>query len=245
LFEDQHLLALDKPSGLPTSPDRYDPQRPSLMVLLHRDIARRAAWVQQRQITCLANAHWLDFETTGVLMLAKDKPTLVALANQFGSNQPLESYLALVQGTPASPAFEVAAKLAPHPVKLGLMRVDARHGKQARTSFAVLERFRGYTLLQCQPWTGRTHQIRVHLRASGLSIVGDMLYGGSPLLLSSLKRGYRLKPGQTERPLLSRVTLHAEQLQLDHPTDASPVTITAPWPKDLSVAVKYLRRYAA
>jgi RluA family pseudouridine synthase len=245
LFEDDHLIALDKPAGLLTSPDRYDPERPNLMKLLHRDVERGATWARQRQLSYLANAHRLDLETTGVLLLAKDKPTLVALTNQFGSNKPLKTYLALVHGTPSSPAFDVDAKLAPHPAKAGLMCVDMRRGKQAHTSFEVLERFRGYTLLKCQPRTGRTHQVRVHLLVSGLPIVSDMLYGGGALLLSRLKSGYRRKPGQAERPLLRRAALHAAQLQISHPANGTEVVITSPWPNDLTVAVRYLRRYAA
>ena len=84
----------------------------------------------------------------------------------------------------------------------------------------------------------------MHLRQAGLPIVGDTLYGGSPLLLSRLKTDYQLKPGKTERPLIDRVALHAEELRLAHPVTGVEVVITAPWPKDLTVAVKYLRRYA-
>ena len=83
--------------------------------------------------------------------------------------------------------FEVDLKIAPHPVKIGLMRVDEKDGKKARTEFQVLERFNRHTLLQCLPTTGRTHQIRAHLQRVKLPIVGDALYGGAPLLLSSLK----------------------------------------------------------
>jgi 23S rRNA-/tRNA-specific pseudouridylate synthase len=122
--------------------------------------------------------------------------------------------------------------------------VDAKHGKKSRTQFDVLERFSGYTLLKCRPLIDRTHQIRVHLCHAGLPIAGDSLYGGRPLLLSSLKREYRLKGDKTERPLMSRVALHAEQLSIAHPATGDTVTITAPWPKDLRVTVKYLRRYA-
>jgi len=108
----------------------------------------------------------------------------------------------------------------------------------------VLERFRDRTLLQCEPLPGRTHQIRVHLRYAGFPLIGDALYGGKPLLLSHLKKDYRLKPKEIERPLMARVALHAEELSLPHPVSGKPLKITAPWPKDLVVAVKYLRRYA-
>jgi RluA family pseudouridine synthase len=244
LFEDECLLALDKPSHLLTSPDRFDPERPNLMNLLHRGIERGAAWARERRLTYLANVHRLDFETSGVILLAKDKPTLVALANQFGTEKPSKTYLALAHGAPTGDAFEVNAKLAPHPAKIGQVRVDAKHGKKSRTQFDVLERFSGYTLLKCRPLIDRTHQIRVHLRHAGLPIAGDSLYGGRPLLLSSLKREYRLKGDKTERPLMNRVALHAEQLSIVHPATGGTVTITAPWPKDLRVTVKYLRRYA-
>ncbi|MDB6112205.1 MAG: Pseudouridine synthase [Pedosphaera sp.] len=244
LFEDEHLLALDKPSRLLTSPDRYDPQRPNLMKLLHAGIERGTPWAKSRGLTYLMNAHRLDFETSGVILLAKTKAALVALANLFGTEKPVKTYAALVHGMPVKPAFEVDAKLAPHPVKIGLVRVDEKNGKRSRTQFELLEKFTGYALLKCLPLTGRTHQIRVHLRHAGLPIVGDELYGGAPLLLSRLKSGYRLKPKKTERPLLDRVALHAEQLSLVHPVTSETISISAPWPKDLTVAVKYLRRYA-
>ena len=244
LFEDEHLLALDKPAGLLTSPDRYDPQRPNLMKLLHAAIAAGKPWARERELAYLMYAHRLDFETSGVLLLAKNKPALVALANLFGSEKPLKQYVALAQGTPAEDKFEVEAKLAPHPLKIGLMRVDPKNGKKSGTRFEALEKFSGYTLLRCEPLTGRTHQIRAHLRHVGLPIVGDGLYGGKPLWLSRLKRDYRLKPGHEERPLLSRVALHAEKLTLPHPVTGRDRNHHRAWPKDLKVAVKYLRLFA-
>ena len=89
----------------------------------------------------------------------------------------------------------------------------------------------------------RKRAVRAHLRYAGLPIVGDEPYGGKMLWLSRLKRGFRLKPGHTERPLLSQATLHAEGLTLAHPVTGQPVDVSAPWPKDLMVALKYLRRY--
>jgi RluA family pseudouridine synthase len=245
LFEDEHLLALDKPAGLLVSPDRYDAQRPNLMKLLHAGIERGTPWARERGLTYLMNAHRLDFETSGVILLAKTKPVLVALANLFGAEKPAKTYLALVHGRPVKPAFEITAKLAPHPVKIGLIRVDEKNGKRSKTSVELVEAFRANSLLKCMPATGRTHQIRVHLRHAGLPIVGDTLYDGAPLLLSHLKSGYHLKPNRTEKPLIDRVALHAAELKFAHPVTGAEIVITAPWPKDLTVAVKYLRRYAA
>ena len=170
LYEDEHLLALDKPSGLLTSPDRDDPNRPNLMKLLHAGIADSKPWAKERGLSYLMNAHRLDVETSGIILLAKSKPVLVELANLFGSEKPTKAYAALVRGCPTTEQFHVEAKLGPHPLKVGFIRVDAKHGKGAHTNFEVRERFDGWTLLTCRPLTGRTHQIQVHLRHVGLPI---------------------------------------------------------------------------
>ena len=246
LWEDDHLLALNKPAGLPVSPDRSDPARPSLMNLLHRGIQRGAPWAKSRGLAYLMNAHRLDSATTGVLLLAKNKPALVSLANQFGAPKPRVTCLALARGSKTENTFAADARLAPHPLQTGVMRVDVKNGKPSRTEFTVRERFpaAGCLLLECRPFPVRPHQIRVHLKHLRLPLVGDPIYGGPPLLLSTLKPGYRLKPGQTERPLISDAALHCEQLLIAHPADSHETKITAPWPKDLAVAIKYLRRYA-
>lgn len=244
LFEDDSLLAISKPPGMLTSPDRYDPERPNLMKLLHSGIAEGKPWAKQRGLSYLANAHRLDFDTSGVILLAKTKPALVALANLFGCEKPVKIYVAILPGTPPEPKWEVDAPIAPFPGRPGHMRVDPKNGKKSRTAFEVREQFRGYTLVQCRPFTGRTHQIRVHLKHWGLPICGDRVYGGRPLLLSELKDEYRLKPGKVERPLIATTALHAEELTVPHPITGAEVKITAPWPKDFAVAVKNLRRHA-
>jgi 23S rRNA pseudouridine1911/1915/1917 synthase len=245
LYEDEHLLALDKPSGLLTSPDRANPDRPSLTKLLHAGIERGASWAVEGKRTYLMPAHRPDCETSGMILLAKSKPVLITLVNLFSAEKLAQKHAALVQDAPAEDRFTVEAKLAPHPMRLGFMCVDPRRGKRSLTVFEVRERFAGFTLLQCEPLTHRPYQIRVHLRHVGLPAVGDRAYGGRPLLLSRLKRVYRLKPNQIERPLIARAALHAEALTLPHPVTGEALTITTPWPKDLTVALKYLRRYAA
>ena len=168
----------------------------------------------------------------------------MALADLFGAEKPLRHHVALAWGNPPEKNFEVDAKLAPHALKLGEVCVSFREGKKSLTRFEVLEQFSDWCLLRCTPLTGRTHQIRIHLKHAGFPIVGDELYSGKQLWLSRLKRDFRLKPGREERPLISRVALHAEELSLVHPTTNETIVIKSEWPKDIRVAVKYLRQYA-
>ena len=243
LAEDPHLLALDKPAGLLVSPDRYDRDRPNLMRLLHDGMAAGKPWATGRGLDYLANAHRLDFETSGVLLLAKDRPSLVRLAEMFGNGVPRKTYVALVSGTPPA-EFEVDLKLRPDHLDPSRMRW-ARDGKKALTRFVLREDFGGVSLVECRPETGRTHQIRVHLLAAGFPILGDPLYGGTRrLFLSQLKRGYRPKPGEEERSLTPRMALHAWRLELPHPVSGEPFVAEAPWPRDIEVALKHLRRHS-
>ena len=244
VHEDDDLLAVDKPSGLLTSPDRYDRDRPNLMKLLHAGIAEGKPWALEHNRSYLSNAHRLDFGTSGIILLAKNKPALIKLADMFGSNKPLKRYVAIINGTPTRDQFDVDVRIAPHPGKPGVMHIDKRYGKKSMTRFTVMEKFRNHTLLRCEPVTGRTHQIRVHLRYAKLPIVGDATYHGAPLKLSRLKRRYTIKEGEIEKPLMARVALHAEELTLPHPVTGEMITIKCEWPKDFAVAVKYLRRYA-
>ena len=245
LFEDAHLLAIDKPAGLCLAPDPSLPDRPSLMRLLHAAIADGKPWARERGLAYLMNVHTLDTEAGGVLLLARDKATFTKLADLFGSDRLDRRYLALVRGEPAGLAFDVEAKLAPHPVRPDFTRVDQRGGKKSKTGVEVLEQFAGYALVKCRAFTDRTHQIRVHLWHAGFPVVGDELYGGRKLWLSRLKKNYRLKEGHEERPLLSQPAMFLEQLSLPHPVSGETLTIAAPWPKDLKVAVKYLRQFGS
>jgi RluA family pseudouridine synthase len=244
LFEDGHLLALDKPAGLLLTPDALAPERPNLMGLLHAGIADKKPWARERNLEFLDHAHRLDFDTSGVLLLAKDKTALIALTNEFSSEKVQVKYLALAWGRPPEKNFTVNAALAPHPLKIGEMRVAPAEGKPAQTDFEVLEQFSDWVLLRGVLRTERIHQVRVHLKHAGFPVVGDELYGGKKLWLSRLKKNFRLKPGHEERPLIARAALHVEELNLPHPVTGEKLTLQSGWPKDLKVAVKYLREFA-
>ncbi len=245
LFEDGHLLALDKPTGLLSLPDHDHPERPSLLGLLHAGIAQGKSWARERGLTHLTLVNRLETEVGGIVLFAKSKPVQVQLSNLFGAEKPLLRYLCLVSGAPPEDQFEVNAPLAPDLRQVGETKVDTRHGKKSRTLFSVLERFSRWTLLKCEPLTARPHQIQAHLRYVKLPIAGDAFYGGRPLLLSRLKPAYRLKPGRQEQALLGRTALHAAGLTFNHPVTGEPLNIESPQPKDLTVALKYLRQYAS
>lgn len=244
LFEDEHLLALDKPAGLPGAPDASAPGETNLTQLLHQGIARGASWAAERKLSHLAACHRLDAEVGGVFLLAKSKAVHAAIADQFGVEKPLRTFIALICGQPREESFQVGAKVGRNAEREGAMRLD-RTGRKAATLFQVAERFAGYCLMKCQPLTDQPHQIRLHLKSRGLPVVGDRFYNGPDLWLSRLKPQYRLKPGHTERPLLPALALHLEEVNFTHPVSGEPVAIQAPWPKDLKVAVKYLRLYAS
>ncbi len=192
--------------------------------------------------------HRLDKETSGVLLFAKNIEAQRHLSHQFQNNTISKEYVALVAGRPTDREGEIDAPLAPHPASPQRM-VVTRDGRPARTEWRVEETFRDYTLLRVFPRTGKTHQIRVHLKHIGLPLAIDALYNPPGpreeigLRLSQFKRGYRANRGEEERPLISRLTLHAEKLRFQS-TGSESVEVTAELPKDLRVALNLLRKYS-
>ncbi len=243
LYEDPDYLALDKPPGLPVSPDPLHPERPSLLALLHAGIKEARPWASERGLTFLMQTHRLDAEASGVLLLARSKAMVSKTASVFGSELPSWRYLAIVSRVPPDDEFEVEVRLSTRPAPQGFYRLDPQRGKRSRTQFKVLERFSRHALLECRPFTDRVHQVRAHLRFRGFPVAGDSLYNGRPLLLSNLKPEYRLKPNRTERPLTPLPALHCEKVMLAHPRTGQPLEIAAALPKDFAVALRYLERY--
>lgn len=225
LYQDDRVVVLDKPSGLAVIPERWESDAPSLATL-----------VPGKPV------HRIDKETSGVVLLALDEAAFVDLARQFEERRIAKRYLALVHGTPRWSELRCEQPLS--------IAADRRHrtvvgpgGKEAVTEFSVRERFRGFCRIEARPLTGRTHQIRAHLAHLGHPIVGDVLYGGAPLLLSGFKRGYKAR--DQERPLIARVALHALSIGFRHPETGDWLTVEAPLPEDLDVALRQLNKWAA
>ncbi len=251
IFEDDSLIAFDKPSGLLVAPDRWDKSRENLMDLVHAKMGHG-----------VANVHRLDADTSGLLLCAKTKPALDFLSGQFQSKTVMKKYHAVVVVLPADEAMKVVAPvrdaagalpdaftvelaLGEDERQKGRMRVfKGRGGKECTTEFRTLERFGRFAFVECRPLTGRTHQLRVHLAAAGAPILNDPFYGNPDikLLLSELKRRY--KGRDEEKPLIARLALHASGLTLKHPATREPCTLLAPLPHEFEVALKYLRKFA-
>lgn len=230
---DPEYLVVNKPSGLLSIPDRYQEGIPSLVKSLERDFGK------------LFIVHRLDRDTSGVIIFARNPESHLFISRQFENRELEKCYLALVQGKPDHTQGLIDLPISHHPVQKGKMIIHSR-GKPSQTEYEVLENFPGYSLIMLRPLTGRTHQIRVHLKALGYPLVADESYGsGFPLFLSAIKPNYHKgtegKGGNTERPLISRVALHAFRLTVMTSHNIRK-TWEAPLPKDLKAALFQLRK---
>lgn len=235
LHENAAALVLDKPAGLPTVPARGggDSVHGRLCALRPEDDLRIV--------------HRLDRDTSGCLIVARGLEAARHFDAALRARRVHKEYVALVAGELAEERQVVELFLGPDPRRPGkvLAAAEPRRGfRAARTEVRVAQRWRGYTLLELLPATGRGHQLRVHLRALGHPIVGDADYGGEPLLLSRLKPGYKLRRGVAERPLLQRPFLHAAAVRCECP-DGTAIAARAPLPADLQLVLDKLARFCA
>jgi 23S rRNA pseudouridine1911/1915/1917 synthase len=244
LYEDRDALVVDKPADLLVEPDRWDETKPNLIGAMQALSASRGDEGFRARLV-----HRLDRDTSGVVLVAKSVDAERLLGQAFERGEIHKRYLALVEGEHplADGEFEeIALPIGPDAKRSGVMQVRD-DGKPSLTRVSVAQRFRGFTLLECSPRTGRTHQIRVHLAATGFPLVVDPLYGRRrALLLSEIKASYRHKPGQTETPLIGRLTLHA--LGIEFPLVADParrVVVESPLPRDFVRTLKQLAKVRA
>lgn len=223
------FIALNKPSGLLSIPDR-EGKDISLKKLLKEEFGN------------IFTVHRLDRDTSGLIVFAKTEEAHKHLSQQFEQRQTEKIYQGMVLGSLATKKGTIDAPIAEHPVKKGLMTVYKK-GKESITDYEVLEDFKIFSWLQFQIHTGRTHQIRVHAKHLGHPIVCDELYGdGKPVLLSSLKHKFKLSKNELEeRPILNRLALHALRLQFID-INGKPIKLEAPLPKDLKALLQQLQK---
>lgn len=233
LFEDQHLLVLNKSPDIVVHPAAGHAAGTLVNALLHHCAGALSGigGVARPGIV-----HRLDQETSGCLVVAKNDAAHLALAEQFAGRTVEKIYHALVCGAPPAAAGEIRAAIARHPVQRKRMAVvaDAK-GRAAWTSYRVLEKFSAATLVEATIHTGRTHQIRVHFAHLGCPVVGDATYGARPNKRFTEQTG-RAAPRQL---------LHARTIAFTHPQTGKQLKFTAPWPEDFAAAVKQLKKISA
>lgn len=178
LFEDRSVLAIDKPFGWMLVPFSWQKTARNLQAALTSSIAAGDFWARSRNLKFIRFVHRLDADTTGILLLAKSLGAVDSIGRLFETRRMDKVYLAVVDGLPPQKAWTTRLSLGPDPVQRGRMRADPR-GKSAETAFRVVQSDGRRSLVEARPFTGRTHQIRVHLAAGGFPIVGDVLYGKS------------------------------------------------------------------
>jgi 23S rRNA pseudouridine1911/1915/1917 synthase len=249
LLDDADLVAVMKPAGLATIPGRAeDDADDNVLERVGRQLHLPTAGSADPRGRVV---HRLDKDTSGVLLFAKHTAAQRHVCGQFHDNTTEKQYLALVAGRPDADEGTIDAPLGPHPNGSRRMAVVRKGGREAITQWRVEARYRDYTLLQVLPKTGRTHQIRVHLESIGLPLAIDPLYHptgpghATGIWLSKFKRDYRPNRHERERPLIDRLTLHAERLRVAHPSDGHIVELIAPPPKDFRATVNMLGRHSA
>jgi 23S rRNA pseudouridine1911/1915/1917 synthase len=230
LHEDSDLLVLNKQPGLVVHPGAGNYEHTLVNALLHHcegELSGIAGYARPGIV------HRLDKDTSGCLVIAKNDVAHLGLSDQFRNRSMEKIYHAILCGDLPNLKGEISASIARHPSHRRTMAVaEAGKGREARTSYRILERLRSATLAQIVLHTGRTHQIRVHFQHLGFPLVGDRVYGG--------RQNVRLKT-QTNFSV-ARQMLHAYSLTFHHPRTQKTIHCTAPWPEDFKQAVLALRK---
>ncbi len=232
LYEDDNFIIADKPAGILVIPDRFNDEIPSLNKILEQQFQQHMYVV-----------HRLDRGTSGAICFAKNEVAHKYLSKQFQDHLVEKYYTGLVNGRVLAESGTIESPIMEHPTKKGRM-VVAKRGKASITDYSIQEAWPLYTLMNFRIHTGRTHQIRVHMQSIGHPITCDELYGdGQPFLLSKIKRKYNFSDKKEERPLLSRLGLHASKLVVTLESGEK-VTCESPLPKDIAACVKQLDKWA-
>ena len=229
IFESDDFIVLNKPSGLLSIPDRQGKEI-SLKKML------------QEKYGEIFTIHRLDKGTSGLIVFAKNEATHKFLSQQFENRKTEKIYLGLLIGSLLNKKGTIDSPIMEHPVKKGLMVIN-RKGKESLTDYEVIEDFGIYSWMKFQIYTGRTHQIRVHMKDMGHPVVCDELYGdGEPVFLSAIKHKFKLsKKEEQERPMLNRLALHSWQLKFTGPYDQE-YKFESPIPKDLKAILQQLSK---
>jgi 23S rRNA pseudouridine955/2504/2580 synthase len=227
LFENDNIIVVNKPPFISTLDDREGGEI---------NMIRLAKQYHPDAQIC----HRLDRETSGALIIAKNPETYRFIAMQFEHRQVKKVYHAIVEGIHAFENLLIDLPILNAGNKN--VSINKQLGKSAETVFNSLHYYKHYTLVECMPVTGRMHQIRIHLATQRASIAADDMYGGKPVYLSGIKRGYHLGKDQEEQSIIKRFALHAKELTFMI-AEGVTMTFSAPYPKDFATLLKLLDRY--
>ncbi|TWT90643.1 Pseudouridine synthase [Pseudobythopirellula maris] len=238
VYEDDDLVAVNKPPGMVVHPAKGHWEGTLASALAHHFGAGGLS--STGGATRPGIVHRLDRDTSGVIAIAKHDRAHERLAKQWADRTVEKEYLAVVQGVPTRDADVIDAAIGPHPKQRERMaiRSDTPDCREAVTRYEVVERFERHAVLRVMPKTGRTHQIRVHLRHLGFPVVCDRLYGHQADVNAAALRG---EATSSEPPLLRRQALHASRLRLDQPTSGERLTLEAPLAADIEAVLAVLR----
>jgi 23S rRNA pseudouridine1911/1915/1917 synthase len=235
LYEDDVLAVVNKPPGMVVHPARGHWSGTLTSALqYHFDQLSGAGGATRPGIV-----HRLDRDTSGVIVIAKNDPTHMALAEQFERREVEKEYFAIVRGVPECDRDVIDLPIGTHPYSREKMAIRRDHttSKSAQTFYEVQERFEGFAALKILPKTGRTHQIRLHLAHIGCPVLCDKLYGGR----SQITRGEITRDPSDEMVMLARQALHARRLKFAHPCHGGAVESTASLPPDILAVLTELR----
>jgi len=235
LYEDEHLLVVNKQADLIVHPARGNRSGTLVNALVYHFQKLSSGSEDFRP----GIVHRLDRNTTGALVVAKDDTTHWKLSRQFAQRTIKKTYIAIVHGTPQLDADCINAPLGVHPTARERYAIRPDTGKEAITFYQVLQAFRGYALLELDLKTGRTHQIRVHLSYIKHPIVADDLYGGKAVYPWQVED----RDAAAEAPLMSRTALHAWKLEITHPASGKRMEFEAPLPADMQNFLDTLRKF--
>ncbi|MEL6823098.1 MAG: RluA family pseudouridine synthase [Calditrichota bacterium] len=241
IYEDEHLLVINKASGLPVLPDRWDPNLPNV-----RDLITRARLQENPSLEHpIWIVHRIDASTSGILLLAKTANMHRELNQMFAEAQIEKNYLCIVQGAPPADTGTVTLSLEKTPSAKRPVRIS-HQGRPAETTWKIIERFKRFALVEASPKTGRMHQIRVHMQSLGCPLAFDPLYGQrQPITIADFKRNARstIKTDRPSAALIDRLTLHAARLSFTDPLGGIEHSFEAAIPKDLAALLKTLRKW--
>jgi 23S rRNA pseudouridine1911/1915/1917 synthase len=239
LYEDEHLAIVNKPFDMVVHPAKGHWSGTLVNALaFHFSSLSKAGGDYRPGIV-----HRLDRDTSGAILIAKDEQTHRELSMQFETRKVFKEYIAITQGVLDRDSDYIERRIGHHPhdrIKM-VVTDDEEKGKDACTFYEVVERFRGYTLVRCQPRTGRTHQIRVHLASVGAAVLADKLYSGrDQFRLSDLVPGLDAESAEV---LMPRQALHAQRLRIVHPIRKEVVAVEAPLPPEFRRTLAALREH--